>query len=99
MSWLTLATDDYHRLPPTTDDYRGLPATTTDYRRLPTATTGYHRLPPTTTGCHRPELGKLAEDQDTQTPKKFLRTVSPQLKWCENPEIFSSDRVFTAEMV
>ena len=43
--------------------------------------------------------GKLAEDQDTQTPKKFLRTVSPQLKWCENPEIFSSDRVFTAEMV
>ena len=41
----------------------------------------------------------LASDQLTPTPKIILRTMFSQLKWCENPENFSSDHVFTAEMV
>ena len=41
------------------------------------------------------EWWKLAEDQATQTPQKFLRTVFSQLKWCENPEIFLRRPVFS----
>ena len=33
----------------------------------------------------------LASDQLTPTPKVFLRTMFSQLKWCENPENFSSE--------